>query len=179
MIIKTGVKCFLLSYIYQLYSGWPDTAKKSSFYKMIRNLINLIVFGLFILCSSTLLSQKLPRDQWGAPAVKVSHYDGKWIITGKKQKVTLNESDLAIKVEAGQVVWNMAPSEENDILVKSKGESALIVIVETPDDAAYKFSHPAGGPTVICPRWLASLGKFQNKRIIDGNTNLILLTLLT
>jgi len=24
MIIKTGVKCLLLSYIYQLYSGWPD-----------------------------------------------------------------------------------------------------------------------------------------------------------
>jgi hypothetical protein len=41
-----------------------------------------------------------------------------------------------------------------------KGGSAMMVIVETPDDAAYQFSHPAGGPTVIGPRWLATLGKF-------------------
>jgi hypothetical protein len=41
-----------------------------------------------------------------------------------------------------------------------KGKSAMMVIVETPDDAAYQFSHPAGGPTVIGPRWLATLGKF-------------------
>ena len=27
-----------------------------------------------------------------------------------------------------------------------KGGAAMIVIVETPDDAAYTFSHPAGGP---------------------------------
>jgi hypothetical protein len=41
-----------------------------------------------------------------------------------------------------------------------KGKSALMVIVETPDDAAYQFEHPAGGPTVIGPRWLATLGRF-------------------
>ena len=28
-----------------------------------------------------------------------------------------------------------------------KGRSAMMVIVETPDDAAYQFKHPAGGPT--------------------------------
>ena len=33
-----------------------------------------------------------------------------------------------------------------------KDKSALVVIVETPDDAAYKFEHPAGGPTVLGPR---------------------------
>jgi len=32
-----------------------------------------------------------------------------------------------------------------------------MVIVETPDDAAYQFSHPAGGPTVIGPRWRPQL----------------------
>ncbi|TAK94081.1 MAG: hypothetical protein EPO07_17255 [Verrucomicrobia bacterium] len=41
-----------------------------------------------------------------------------------------------------------------------KGKSAMMVICETPDDAAYQFEHPAGGPTVIGPRWLATLGKF-------------------
>lgn len=40
-----------------------------------------------------------------------------------------------------------------------KGNSAMMVIVETPDDAAYQFQHPAGGPTVIGPRWFASLGE--------------------
>jgi hypothetical protein len=46
-----------------------------------------------------------------------------------------------------------------------KGKSAMMVIVETPDDAAYQFSHPAGGPTVIGPQWRDSLGKFSYMRI--------------
>jgi len=45
-----------------------------------------------------------------------------------------------------------------------KGKSAMMVIVETPDDAAYQFEHPAGGPTVIGPRWLATLGRFGYPR---------------
>src|SRR5206468_10170253 len=45
-----------------------------------------------------------------------------------------------------------------------KGKSALMVIIETPDDAAYQFSHPAGGPTVIGPRWSAQLGRFGYPR---------------
>lgn len=56
-----------------------------------------------------------------------------------------------------------------------KGSSALMTIVETPDDAGYQFSHPAGGPTVIGPRWRESLGKLAYQRKIrmcfmsDGN----------
>ena len=45
-----------------------------------------------------------------------------------------------------------------------KGRSAMMVIVETPDDAGYQFRHPAGGPTVIGPRWLATLGKLGYPR---------------
>jgi Family of unknown function (DUF5696) len=41
-----------------------------------------------------------------------------------------------------------------------KGDAAMIVIVETPDDAGYTFSHPAGGPTSIGPTWRAQLGRF-------------------
>jgi len=47
-----------------------------------------------------------------------------------------------------------------------KGRSAMMVIVETPDDAAYQFSHPAGGPTVIGPRWRPTLGKFGYPRTL-------------
>ncbi len=45
-----------------------------------------------------------------------------------------------------------------------KGRSAMMIIIETPDDAAYQFNHPAGGPTVIGPRWRASLGKLAYSR---------------
>jgi hypothetical protein len=45
-----------------------------------------------------------------------------------------------------------------------KSGAAMMVIVETPNDAAYQFNHPAGGPTVIGPRWRASLGQFGYPR---------------
>ena len=45
-----------------------------------------------------------------------------------------------------------------------KGDAAMIVIVETPDDAAYTFAHPAGGPTTIGPLWRPSLGRFAYLR---------------
>jgi hypothetical protein len=46
----------------------------------------------------------------------------------------------------------------------TKGPAAMMVIVETPNDAAYQFHHPAGGPTVIGPRWRASLGRLAYPR---------------
>jgi hypothetical protein len=47
-----------------------------------------------------------------------------------------------------------------------KGDSAMMLIVETPDDAAYTFSHPAGGPTSMGPSWRAQLGRFGPLRSI-------------
>jgi len=44
------------------------------------------------------------------------------------------------------------------------GSSALLVILETPDDGGCHFSHPAGGPTQIGPRWVHSLGRFAYPR---------------
>jgi len=51
----------------------------------------------------------------------------------------------------------------------------MMVIIETPDDAAYQFSHPAGGATVVGPRWRPQLGRFSYPRTArmcffpDGN----------
>ncbi len=45
-----------------------------------------------------------------------------------------------------------------------QGKAAMMIICETPDDAAYQFEHPAGGPTVIGPRWLSSLGRLGYPR---------------
>src|SRR2546426_12748150 len=62
---------------------------------LIRSSFNILLLALVF--SPTALAQQLPREQWGAPAVNVSHSGGKWIISGNKNQVTLNESDLAMK----------------------------------------------------------------------------------
>ncbi len=45
-----------------------------------------------------------------------------------------------------------------------QGDSAMLVILETPDDGGCHFEHPAGGPTKVGPRWLHSLGRFAYPR---------------
>lgn len=251
-----------------------------------------------------LLSQPLPRAEWGAPEIAVTQAGNVWTIAGKKQTVTLNAADLALRVRAESASWTMVPSGPQDMLVKAggqqfplrlaaaakiaierydtgyktgvkitlsewpsatgltlfltvclegkdeelvfdiaaqegevtvrrldwptaldareidhtllsnirgvllprtwpkeyhpiravnsdgsikaddrsevqsnvieswsmswwgfqKGPAAMMVIVETPDDAAYQFQHPAGGPTVIGPRWRPSLGRLGYPR---------------
>jgi len=271
----------------------------------MKKLFPKIVGGILIGISLAAFAQtSLPRSEWGAPAVTVSHENGKWLITGKKNKVTFNETNFAMTVQNGSAMWTMVSSSTNDMLVKAdgkelfirladakhieikpydtgfktgikvmlsdwlyknpsntlsidlyltialegrdeelvcdvsakewsnairqldwptaldardvdytllpngrgnllprdwpqayfpirnlrntndhtvlqshvieswsmswwgfqKGKSAMMVISETPDDAAYQFEHPAGGPTVIGPRWLAQLGKFGYSR---------------
>jgi hypothetical protein len=44
------------------------------------------------------------------------------------------------------------------------GKSAMIVILETPDDGGCRFDHPAGGPTRMQLRWVHSLGEFRYPR---------------
>jgi hypothetical protein len=265
-----------------------------------------------LLSIAPLVAQTLPRSEWGAPAVSISHANGKWIIAGQTNKVLLDEKDLSIAIQNGSAKWAMVPSGPKDMIAKAhgaefplrladaekisiepydtgfktgvkitlngwrrivasenvpapldltlyltvclegkneelvfdtvakegdavvrelnwptaldsreidytllpsgrgmllprdwpteyypirhikdgkvdpsdhtvlqshvieswsmswwgfqKGKSAMMVIVETPDDAAYQFSHPAGGPTVIGPRWLNSLGKLSYMR---------------
>src|SRR6266850_831648 len=278
--------------------------------KMTSQLIKLVsALALTLLLFSALNSQQLPREQWGAPNIKVSHQGGKWIIAGQKNRLTMNEADFALNIQAGPAQWVMMPSKAGDMLVKSRGEevslrladakaisvvpydtgfktgvkigltgwrqksndldlelfltvclegrdeevvvdvaanehdaklrqldwpaaldarevdytllsngrgtllprnwpkeyypirtitpegriaatdhsllqshvieswsmswwgfqrgkSAMMVIVETPDDAAYQFSHPPGGPTVIGPRWRSQLGRFGYLRTV-------------
>jgi Family of unknown function (DUF5696) len=44
--------------------------------------------------------------------------------------------------------------------------SAVIAILETPDDAGCTFVHPEGGPTSIAPRWMHTLGRLGYTRKI-------------
>ena len=45
-----------------------------------------------------------------------------------------------------------------------QGNAAAMLILETPDDAACDFKHPANGPTSVAPRWLHSLNSFRYAR---------------
>ncbi|MFL6446624.1 MAG: DUF5696 domain-containing protein [Bryobacteraceae bacterium] len=47
-----------------------------------------------------------------------------------------------------------------------KDDAAMMLIVETPDDAGYTFSHPAGGPTRMGPSWRAQLNRFAYPRSV-------------
>lgn len=81
--------------------------------RMRESRFNFIVCALTAFLSSQVFAEELPavpREQWGAPAVLVSHVRGNWIISGKKQKVILNDSNFSVKMEAGKVTWAMAPS---------------------------------------------------------------------
>ena len=247
--------------------------------------------------------QRLPREEWGAPAVAVTEQGGDWIVAGRRTMARLSSRDLRLQLRSGAVDWSMVPSSAGDLVVRADGatvplrladaariaiapydagfktgvkielggwraggreldlalvltiaiegraeevvfdvaareggdtvrqldwpaaldardvehtvmphyrgillprtwpapfnpiragaawpnetteiqshvieswsmswwgfqrrRSAMMVIVETPDDAAYQFSHPAGGPTVIGPRWRASLGALRYPR---------------
>ncbi|MHC4495362.1 MAG: DUF5696 domain-containing protein [Planctomycetota bacterium] len=45
-----------------------------------------------------------------------------------------------------------------------QGGSAMIVLIETPEDAGCRFEHPAGGPTKMELRWIHSLGRLTYPR---------------
>jgi len=45
-----------------------------------------------------------------------------------------------------------------------QGKSAAMVILETPEDAYCELIHPAGGPTILNPEWIHSMGKLNYPR---------------
>ena len=83
-----------------------------------------IAWAIFSIASPSISAQKLSREEWGAPLVVVSHEAPTWTIRGQKQVVTFSESDLALRAESGSTIWEMVPSEADDLLLKSDGEEA-------------------------------------------------------
>src|SRR5690242_11396541 len=68
-----------------------------------------------------LFAQTLPRAEWGAPPVSISHSNAKWMIAGQKNKMVLDEKDLGISIQNGSADWTMVPSGAKDMTVKSAG----------------------------------------------------------
>ena len=82
-------------------------------------IVALVLISIF---TAPAFSQTLSRADWVLPEVDVSHQDGKWTIAGKRQTVVLDEKTLAMTIKSGPVTWAMAPSLDDDLLVKSEGE---------------------------------------------------------
>jgi len=84
------------------------------------------------------------REAWGAMPVQVAHEQGRWIVAGQKRRVILNESDLALTVEAGSVTWRLGPSSTEDMLVQWRGERFNLGLADAgrmtvdPYDTGYK-----------------------------------------
>jgi hypothetical protein len=47
-----------------------------------------------------------------------------------------------------------------------QGDSAVLILLETPADAGIRLTHPAGGPTRADVRWLHSLGRWSYPRSV-------------
>ena len=90
----------------------------------------------------------LPRH-WPKPyfPIRATNPDG----SAKAGDVSVIQSNV---IESWSMSWWGFEKEGN----------AMMVIIETPNDAAYQFNHPAGGPTVIGPRWRETLGRFGYPR---------------
>ena len=88
--------------------------------------------------------QALPREQWGAPPVNISHSGGKWTIAGRKQSVVLNETNFTIEIHAGPATWAMISSSTNDMIVRANNRDFPIRLADagkieiTPYDTGYK-----------------------------------------
>jgi hypothetical protein len=86
----------------------------------------------------------LSREQWGAPPVSVSHASSNWLIAGKRNSTTLNETNLALTVQNGSTRWTMAPSGPKDMLVKSGGKEFFVRLADAkkisiqPYDTGFK-----------------------------------------
>jgi len=83
--------------------------------------------------------QALSREEWGAPPVNVSHSGGKWRIIGRKQSVSLDETNLTIEIQAGQAKWSMVASITNDMIVKSNDLAFAVRLADALDVAITRY----------------------------------------
>ena len=89
-------------------------------------------------------AQQLTRDQWGGVPVSVSHDAGKWIIAGKRNRVTVNERTLAIDIETPAAKWSTVASTPEDMLVKTGNQEIAVGLSQAkrieivPYDAGFK-----------------------------------------
>jgi hypothetical protein len=100
---------------------------------------------LILVCGALGWSQeRLPREQWGASLVQVSQAANQWKITGRRQSVSLDVSDLAVEIRSGPALWRLLPSTAGDLQVRSGGKDYSVRLADagkiaiSPIDAGFK-----------------------------------------
>lgn len=131
------------------------------------------LFASLVSLPLLLSAQQLPREQWGAPPVTVSHAGGIWTIAGKKQTVTLNGSDLALRVQAGPAVWTMAASGPQDMLVKSRGKEFYLRLADAGKIGITRYD--TGYKTGV----KITLGEWRHRGLLPQDAELDLTLFLT
>ncbi|HVR70863.1 MAG TPA: DUF5696 domain-containing protein [Vicinamibacteria bacterium] len=125
----------------------------------MKSVLAAAVLGLGSLASTEAQGPARPRAEWGATAVTVTRADGRWALGGQTNRVTLDETTLALDVQAGPAGWAFLPSAPGDLRVRSAGEEFPLRLADAPAiriepyDAAFKtglkltlggFRHPKG-----------------------------------
>jgi hypothetical protein len=108
--------------------------------------VEILFLALLCACSrgSTALAAQAAQDDWGAPKVQVRQEDGKWIISGLKNRIQLNPSDLQMIVHAQGQTWTMIPSFSGDLAVENSGARLALRLADagkkeiTPYDTGFK-----------------------------------------
>lgn len=68
------------------------------------------------------IERKDQQGDWGEPDVRVGLEQGHWLISGRKNRVVLDPTDLRMSVKAGSAAWPMLPSFPGDLVVGSAGK---------------------------------------------------------
>ena len=85
--------------------------------------VQILFLALLCACSmsSTSRGAQVTQEDWGRPNVKVRQEEGKWVISGLKNRVQLNPSNLQMTVHAQGQTWAMISSFLGDLVVENSG----------------------------------------------------------
>jgi hypothetical protein len=139
---------------------------------------SLLTWSFSLLClatfaSSTALADARSRADLAAPEVTVTHDGGKWLITGKKQKVNIDQNSLAMTIDAPPVSWSLASSEPGELIVKSRGEECSLRLIDAGSIAIEAFDTGAKTGVKI------TLGRFRHTGMLNNGLELDLTLYLT
>src|SRR4030095_7307708 len=149
---KTGLKISL--------SQWPGLDLEVFLTVCLEGLDEEVVFDV-----SARESKAVLREIDGPEALEAQDVDDTLLSNGRGTLLPRNWPKEYYPIRSITPDGKIAPTDHSLLQSKvieswsrawwgfQKRKSAAMVIIETPDDASYQFSHPAGGPTIIGPRW--------------------------
>lgn len=101
-------------------------------------MVLLFIITLSFLVSDTTTSA-VQQEEWGSPKVQVLQEEGKWMIKGLKNQITLNPPDLQMTVHTPGQRWSMIPSFSGDLIVEDSGERLSLRLADTGKKEISKY----------------------------------------